>query len=162
MSYKPHEGTQHRSSQGAILFWTHSAQPSLPSLSRLRGLGLNLSFLWRRESKGSITWSCIYFSPLLGWFLLFAAKHRARNMVKITQEMLAKVPSHTKRSRDETLQHYLRRLTHLYFAEKNIDSIVSPVKYFFRLCHPIVDCQNFQLAITSFICNEPWLDNFPR
>lgn len=46
-------------------------------------------------------------------------------MGKITLEMLAKSPSHTKKRRDETVQQYARRLTHLYFSEKNIDEIVS-------------------------------------
>ncbi|XP_031559465.1 protein phosphatase 1 regulatory subunit 42-like [Actinia tenebrosa] len=44
-------------------------------------------------------------------------------MGKITLEMLAKCPSHTKKKRGETLNHYLKRLTHLYFAEKGIDEI---------------------------------------
>ena len=39
--------------------------------------------------------------------------------------MIAKSPSHTKKRRDETVQQYVRRLTHLYFSEKNIDEIVS-------------------------------------
>ena len=47
------------------------------------------------------------------------------NMGKITFEMIAKSPSHTKKRRDETVQQYVRRLTHLYFSEKNIDEIVS-------------------------------------
>lgn len=46
-------------------------------------------------------------------------------MGKITLEMLAKSPSHTKKRKDETVQQYVRRLTHLYFSEKNIDEIVS-------------------------------------
>ena len=46
-------------------------------------------------------------------------------MGKITLEMIAKSPSHTKKRRDETVQQYIRRLTHLYFSEKNIDEIVS-------------------------------------
>lgn len=37
--------------------------------------------------------------------------------------MIAKSPSHTKKRRDETVQQYVRRLTHLYFSEKNIDEI---------------------------------------
>lgn len=51
-------------------------------------------------------------------------------MGKITLEMLAKCPSHTKKKRDETLQHYLKRLTHLYFAEKGLDEIVSTIRVF--------------------------------
>ncbi|KXJ18282.1 Protein phosphatase 1 regulatory subunit 42 [Exaiptasia diaphana] len=51
-------------------------------------------------------------------------------MGKITLEMLAKCPSHTKKKKDENLQHYLKRLTHLYFAEKGVDEIdnLSPCK----------------------------------
>lgn len=52
------------------------------------------------------------------WLLYF-------KMGKITLEMLAKSPSHTKKRRDETVQQYVRRLTHLHFSEKNIDEIVS-------------------------------------
>ncbi|XP_029190871.2 protein phosphatase 1 regulatory subunit 42-like [Acropora muricata] len=44
-------------------------------------------------------------------------------MGKISFEMIAKSPSHTKKRRDETVQQYVRRLTHLYFSEKNIDEI---------------------------------------
>lgn len=54
-------------------------------------------------------------------------------MGKITLEMLAKSPSHTKKRRDETVQQYVRRLTHLYFSEKNIDEIVSRSEKFHRL-----------------------------
>lgn len=54
-------------------------------------------------------------------------------MGKITLEMLAKSPSHTKKRRDETAQQYARRLTHLYFSEKNIDEIVSRPVRFHRL-----------------------------
>ena len=55
-------------------------------------------------------------------------------MGKITLEMLAKSPSHTKKRRDETVQQYVRRLTHLYFYEKNIDEIVSRTVKFHRFC----------------------------
>ena len=46
-------------------------------------------------------------------------------MGKISLELIAKSHSHTKKRRDETVQQYVRRLTHLYFSEKNIDEIVS-------------------------------------
>ena len=46
-------------------------------------------------------------------------------MVRITQEMLGKSHSHMKRKRNETIEHYLRRITHLYLAEKNVTDIVS-------------------------------------
>ena len=52
-------------------------------------------------------------------------------MAKITQEMLGKSPSHMKRKRDESVEHYLRRITHLYLAEKNISEIVC---IFVNLC----------------------------
>lgn len=44
-------------------------------------------------------------------------------MGKISLELIAKSHSHTKKRRDETVQQYVRRLTHLYFSEKNIDEI---------------------------------------
>lgn len=46
-------------------------------------------------------------------------------MVKITQEMLLKYASHTKKRSNETNIQYLKRLTHVYFQEKNIDEIVG-------------------------------------
>lgn len=48
-------------------------------------------------------------------------------MGKISLELIAKSHSHTKKRRDETVQQYVRRLTHLYFSEKNIDEIVSKI-----------------------------------
>ncbi|EDO47417.1 predicted protein, partial [Nematostella vectensis] len=44
-------------------------------------------------------------------------------MGRITMEMLSKSHHHTKKKRDESNQHYLKRLTHLYLAEKGIDEI---------------------------------------
>lgn len=70
------------------------------------------------------------------------------NMGKITFEMIAKSPSHTKKRRDETVQQYVRRLTHLYFSEKNIDEIVSVYDlnlYVFSNC----TSWNLKLFITS-------------
>ena len=32
---------------------------------------------------------------------------------------------YTKKKRDESMQHYLKRLTHLYLEDRNIDEIVS-------------------------------------
>lgn len=46
-------------------------------------------------------------------------------MVKITTELVAKCPSQTKKKKNETSQQYLKRLTHVYLAEKCIDEIVS-------------------------------------
>lgn len=44
-------------------------------------------------------------------------------MVKITPELVAKCPSQTKKKKSETPQQYLKRLTHVYLAEKCIDEI---------------------------------------
>ena len=44
-------------------------------------------------------------------------------MVKITLELVAKCPSQTKKKKSETPQQYLKRLTHVYLAEKCIDEI---------------------------------------
>ena len=49
-------------------------------------------------------------------------------MVKITPELVAKCPSQTKKKKHETPQQYLKRLTHVYLAEKCIDEIVSALK----------------------------------
>jgi protein phosphatase 1 regulatory subunit 42 len=45
------------------------------------------------------------------------------SVVKISNELLARCPSHTKRKRGESLPDYLRRLTHLYLQEKGIEEI---------------------------------------
>ena len=57
-------------------------------------------------------------------------------MVKITLELVAKCPSQTKKKKSETPQQYLKRLTHVYLAEKCIDEIVSIISVF-RLIMPV-------------------------
>ncbi|CAF0904576.1 unnamed protein product [Rotaria sp. Silwood1] len=45
-------------------------------------------------------------------------------MVKLTPDLIAKqTPGHNKRRADETVEHYLSRLTHLPFQNRGIDSI---------------------------------------
>jgi len=44
-------------------------------------------------------------------------------MVKISPELLVKYASHTKKRTNETDAQYLKRLTHIYFQERNIDEI---------------------------------------
>jgi protein phosphatase 1 regulatory subunit 42 len=47
-------------------------------------------------------------------------------MVKLTVEMVTKItPGHNKRRPDETIEHYLARLTHIYYQDRSIDEIVS-------------------------------------
>ena len=47
-------------------------------------------------------------------------------MVKLTADLIAKqTPGHNKRRSDESVEHYLSRLTHLPFQNRNIDSIVT-------------------------------------
>ncbi|UJR22234.1 hypothetical protein I4U23_025296 [Adineta vaga] len=47
-------------------------------------------------------------------------------MVKLTSDLIAKqTPGHNKRRADESVEHYLARLTHLPFQDRNIDSIDS-------------------------------------
>jgi hypothetical protein len=49
-------------------------------------------------------------------------------MVKLTADLIAKqAPGHNKRRADETVEHYLSRLTHLPFQDRGIDSIVTPI-----------------------------------
>ena len=46
-------------------------------------------------------------------------------MVKLTADLIAKqTPGHNKRRADESVEHYLARLTHLPFQNRGIDSIV--------------------------------------
>ena len=47
-------------------------------------------------------------------------------MVKVTMDLIARGTSgYTKKKRDENIQQYMRRLTHLYLENKGIDDIVS-------------------------------------
>lgn len=47
-------------------------------------------------------------------------------MVKLTIDLIARGTSgYTKKKRDESIQQYLRRLTHLYLEDKCIDEVVS-------------------------------------
>lgn len=70
-------------------------------------------------------------------------------MGKISLELIAKSHSHTKKRRDETVQQYVRRLTHLYFSEKNIDEIVSKI-YFWLFTRSMI--VKFLLIIKCCIC----------
>ena len=46
-------------------------------------------------------------------------------MVKLTVDLIARrTTGFTKKSRDESVSHYLRRITHLYLEDKGIDEIV--------------------------------------
>lgn len=47
-------------------------------------------------------------------------------MVRLTMDLISRGTSgYTKKKRDEDIQHYLKRLTHLYLEGKFIDEIVS-------------------------------------
>ncbi len=46
-------------------------------------------------------------------------------MVKITTDLIIKHGSHSKKQNYENDLQFLRRLTHIYLQEKNIDEIVS-------------------------------------
>ena len=47
-------------------------------------------------------------------------------MVKVTMDLIARGTSgYTKKKREENIQQYIRRLTHLYLENKGIDDIVS-------------------------------------
>lgn len=46
-------------------------------------------------------------------------------MVKLTIDLIARGTSgYTKKKRDESMQHYLKRLTHLYLEDRCIDEVV--------------------------------------
>ena len=46
-------------------------------------------------------------------------------MVKLSVDMLTKFgPGQNKRKPDESITHYLNRLTHIYLQDKSIDEIV--------------------------------------
>jgi len=46
-------------------------------------------------------------------------------MARITAELLSKCTGQAKKKREESLDQYLKRITHLYCAEKGIEKIVS-------------------------------------
>jgi hypothetical protein len=55
-------------------------------------------------------------------------------MVKLNADLIARqVPGHNKRRADETVEHYLSRLTHLPFQNRSIDSIVIENLFFLFL-----------------------------
>lgn len=47
------------------------------------------------------------------------------DMPRMTAELLVKSTGQAKRKRDESLEQFLRRITHLYCSEKGIEVIVS-------------------------------------
>lgn len=62
----------------------------------------------------------------------------SENMVKLTIDLISRGTSgYTKKKRDETMQQYLRRLTHLYLESKGIDEVVIII--FFNVCKVSVD-----------------------
>ncbi len=47
-------------------------------------------------------------------------------MVRLTADLIAKqTPGHNKRRADESVEHYLTRLTHLPFQNRGLDSLVT-------------------------------------
>lgn len=59
--------------------------------------------------------------------ILFETSILKKNeMGKLSVEMISKLgPGFNKRRADETVDHFLSRLTHIYLQEKHIDGIVS-------------------------------------
>ena len=49
----------------------------------------------------------------------------AVKMPRMTTDLLVKCTGQAKRKRDESLDQFLRRITHLYCSEKGIETIVS-------------------------------------
>jgi len=66
-------------------------------------------------------------------------------MVKLTADLIAKqTPGHNKRRADETVEHYLSRLTHLPFQNRGIDSIVILI-FLFILFYIYSICFNHRI-----------------
>lgn len=60
-------------------------------------------------------------------------------MVKLTGDLIAKqTPGHNKRRADESVEHYLSRLTHLPFQNRSIDSIVRDKKELFTFIDVLI------------------------
>ena len=84
-------------------------------------------------------------------------------MVKLTVDLLSRsLSNHTKRHSNESVEHYLNRLTHIYCQEKSIDEIVCTrlyiskyavqrriLTFFFRETFRVADiCRSFTFTIT--------------
>lgn len=50
-------------------------------------------------------------------------------MVLLTVDLIARSKNHIKTKRNVSIQHYLKRLTHLNFSNRKIDDIVSCYVY---------------------------------
>lgn len=58
-------------------------------------------------------------------------------MVKLTIDLIARGTSgYTKKKRDESMQHYLKRLTHLYLEDRCIDEVVINNDIYFSYLIP--------------------------
>jgi hypothetical protein len=69
----------------------------------------------------------IYFYFFFGSLQIIKLKvnNSLKKMVKLTVELVSKLgPGNNKRRTDETVAHFLNRLTHINFQEKNIDYLV--------------------------------------
>lgn len=68
-------------------------------------------------------------------------------MVKLTIDLIARGTSgYTKKKRDESMQHYLKRLTHLYLEDRCIDEVVINNDIYFSYLIP----KNNILLILSY------------
>jgi protein phosphatase 1 regulatory subunit 42 len=67
-------------------------------------------------------------------------------MVKLTIDLIARGTSgYTKKKRDESVENYLKRLTHLYLEDRSIDEIVSTKT---KMSQNILFC--FQSNVSSY------------
>lgn len=46
-------------------------------------------------------------------------------MVRLTVDLIARSKNRLKSKRNVSIQHYLKKLTHLNFANRNVDDIVN-------------------------------------
>ncbi len=73
-------------------------------------------------------------------------------MGKLTADLIAKqTPGHNKRRADETVEHYLSRLTHLPCQNRGIDSIVILIFYFISILFVLII--GYYSTLSSFNCN---------
>lgn len=72
-------------------------------------------------------------------------------MVLITVELLGRSINQAKRRKEETLQRYLRRVTHVYLNNKRIERIVSlnlDFEYvFLSTFYYLVNCRVFSFSV---------------
>ena len=70
-------------------------------------------------------------------------------MARITPDLLSKCTGQAKKKKEESLDQYLRRITHLYCSEKGIEKIVSGVCTLIAIYKSAISLQYFRRVYRS-------------